>query len=533
MGKLGAAQARTPVKGHHTAVTSPVKTKDKPTITHQGGAGWVRKPKGELFLFATSNMVGEDTFYEGAAERDQRFRSLVHACTLKDPDWVARFVPYLRNSMQMRTASVVMAAESALARLEHRSATSEATVSIRELVSSALQRPDEPGEFVAYWVARTGKRTLPGGVQRGVADAVERLYTEKAALKYDGTGQPWRLGDVINLVHPKAKGDWQGELYTYLLDRRHHAADIRADLSKLPTIAARKALDELPQDQRTAFIGRPDTAEKLALAGMTWESLSSWVGGPLTAAVWESIIPSMGYMALMRNLRNFEQAGISKATVKAVCERLEDENEVLKSRQFPMRFLSAFKAVANVQWGPSLQAGLDASTKNVPVLAGKTLILVDLSGSMYGPMSGRSTLQRWEAAAVFGAALALRSEKATLVRFGTSSVEVPVPKGGSVLPLVRSMGEGMGGTSTEAAIRRHFAGHDRIVLLTDEQAGYGQNVERSVPEDVWLHTFNLAGYAPAGAQSGGDKRSAFGGLTDKGFQLIPMLESGSSESWPF
>lgn len=530
MGKLGTAQARKPRS--KSAVTSPVKTKG-PTITHQGGSGFSRKPKGELFLFATANMVGEDTFYEGASERDARFRTLVHAVTVKDPDWVARFVPYLRGQMQMRTASVVMAAESAIARLEHRSAVAEATVPIRELVSSALQRPDEPGEFVAYWIARTGKRTLPGGVQRGVADAVERLYTEKAALKYDGTGQPWRLGDVVELAHPRARGDWQAALYTYLLDRRHHAGDIRADLSKLSTINARLALDEVPQAERGSWVEKAGAADTLSAAGMTWESMSSWINGPMSAAVWESLIPSMGYMALLRNLRNFEQAGVSKDTVKAIVARLADPDEVAKSKQFPMRFLSAYKAVANLQWAAALEEGLDASTKNIPVLAGRTLVLVDLSGSMYGPMSGRSQLDRWEAAAVFGAALALRCEDATLVRFGSTSEEVQVPKGGSVLPLVRAMGHSMGGTSTERAIVRHFDRHDRIVLLTDEQAGAGQSVDRAVPKDTWLHTFNLAGYAPAGATSGGDKRSAFGGLTDKGFRLIPLLESGTSESWPF
>lgn len=530
MGKLGTAQSRKPRTT--AAVKSPVKTKG-PTITHQGGAGYIRKPKGELFLLATANMVGEDTFYEGATERDSRFRNLVHAVTLKDPDWVARFVPYLRNSMQMRTASVVMAAESAIARLSDRFAVAEATISIRQLVSSALQRPDEPGEFIAYWVARTGKRTLPGGVQRGVADAVQRLYTERAALKYDGTGQPWRLGDVVELAHPKAKADWQAALYAYLLDRRHHADEIRADLEKLPMILARHLLDEVAQDRRAEWVAKPGCADKLRDAGMTWESMSSWMNGPMTAAVWEALIPSMGYMALLRNLRNFEQAGLSKETVKAVTQRLADPEEVARSRQFPMRFLSAYKAVANLQWGPALEEALDASIKNIPVLGGRTLVLVDLSGSMYGTMSGRSELQRWEAAAVFGAALALRCEDATLVRFGSSSEEVRVPRGGSVLPLVRSMAANMGGTNTEMAIQRHLKGHDRIVLLTDEQSGRGQSVDFAVPAQTWLHTFNLAGYAPAGAQSGIDKRSAFGGLTDKGFQLIPMLESGTSESWPF
>jgi hypothetical protein len=40
----------------------------------RGGApGYPRDAKGELFLLAVSNMVGEDTFYEASGARDSRF----------------------------------------------------------------------------------------------------------------------------------------------------------------------------------------------------------------------------------------------------------------------------------------------------------------------------------------------------------------------------------------------------------------------------------------------------------------------------
>jgi len=40
--------------------------------TFEGAPGFVREPKLELFLLAVSNMVGEDTFYEAASDRDAR-----------------------------------------------------------------------------------------------------------------------------------------------------------------------------------------------------------------------------------------------------------------------------------------------------------------------------------------------------------------------------------------------------------------------------------------------------------------------------
>ncbi|MET9731017.1 TROVE domain-containing protein [Streptomyces sp. NPDC006458] len=75
---------------------------------------------------------------------------------------------------------------------------------------------------------------------------------------------------------------------------------------------------------------------------MTWESLAGWLLGPMDAAAWEAIIRSMGLMALTRNLRNFDEAGVSDEAAEQVAARLADPEEVRRSRQFPYRFLSAY-----------------------------------------------------------------------------------------------------------------------------------------------------------------------------------------------
>lgn len=242
------------------APTGPVATTGR-TRTHEGGAGFTRDAKSDLFLFAATHMVGEDSFYESAGDRDDRFRRLVHAATKTDPDWVARFVPYLRRELNMRSAAVVVAAESALAR---RAGTDvELTVSVRTLVDSALLRADEPAEFLAYWKARTGKVTLPGGVQRGLADAVARLYTEQAALKYDGVAAAWRMADVVALAKPRPAGPWQADLFDYLADRRWKRDSVRVT-DRLPVLTAYRAAMAKPVAERRAYfladparLGRP------------------------------------------------------------------------------------------------------------------------------------------------------------------------------------------------------------------------------------------------------------------------------------
>ncbi len=81
-------------------------------------------------------------------------------------------------------------------------------------------------------------------------------------------------------------------------------------------------------------------------------------------------------------------------------------------------------------------------------------------------------------------------------------------------------------------MKKHFATHDRVVILTDEQAAYG-DVGQAVPAHVPLYTWNLAGYRAGHAPSGGAHRHTFGGLTDQAFRMIPLLERGRNADWPF
>jgi hypothetical protein len=431
----------------------------------------------------------------------------------------------------MRSASVVAAAEYVKAGGPHG----------RAVVASALQRADEPAEMLAYWTATHG-RAVPKPVKRGVADAAVRLYNENAALKYDGLSRGFRMGDVIDLTHPSPGAPWQADLFCWLLDHRHNRPEERLS-DRLPKVRANRLLHMLSPDARRSYLAQP---EKLAEAGMTWESLSGWLQGPMDRQAWEAVIPSMGYMALLRNLRNFDQAGVSDQVAQAVAARLADPEQVAKSRQFPLRFLSAFKAAPSLRWAWALEQAVQHSLANVPSLPGRTLVLVDLSGSMWTSLSDRSELQRWEAAALFGFALGLRAEYADVYVYGTDRRRVDLPKAASLLPTVKGL-SGMGGTDTFGTLARSYLDHDRVVILTDEQAhtpgfsasyGYGSS-NTADPETVLrgvrgpIYTFNLAGYRAAHLAAG-PMRVTVGGLTDAGFRLVDLLERQRGHAdWPF
>lgn len=540
--KPGLAAARA------AGATSPITTAGH-APTHEGAPGFARTPASELFLLAVTDMAGQNTHYETAEVRGKRLADLAQTVAVADPAWMAGFIPWLRNSAHMRSASVVVACEAVKGRLDAGGDNSDGHN--RRFIRDACARADEPGEILAYWTSHHG-RAIPKPVKNGVADAVRRLYTERALVKYDSQAAGFRFGDVIELVHPSpdpAK-PWQGDLFRHALDRSHgRDTTIPASLQMLHR---REWLLNLPLQSRRTLLSEPGADRLLNQAGMTWEALSSWLQGPMDAAAWQAIIPSMGYMALLRNLSNLDKAKISNAIAQSVANRLADPDEVSRSRQLPMRFLSAYKAAGhNLRWGAALEQALANSLANIPSLPGRTLIMVDTSTSMREAMSDNSEMARWHAAALFGIALAIRCDAADVVSYsstqqytnqapGAYTKHFTILPGESVLRSLDRWANGGfflgGGTETAAALRKEYRSHDRVIVLTDEQstdAGIAASVDRSIPTNIPMYTANLAGYKAGHAPAGTAHRHAFGGLTDEMFRVIPLLESHRGTTWPW
>ncbi|MEU4931571.1 TROVE domain-containing protein [Streptomyces yokosukanensis] len=511
---------------------SPVTTTGRTLRTYQGGRGHERDARSQLFLLAVSHFVTQNTFYESGADRDDRFDRLVRDLAVSDPEWTAGLLGWLRGEGQLRTASIVGAAEYVHARLV---AGATDGPSNRQVVDSVLQRPDEPGELLAYWTSAHG-RAVPKPVKRGVADAVRRLYHGRSLLKYDTASKGYRFGDILNLVHaaPDPDRPWQGELFRYALDRRHNP-DTAVPPASLPVLTAHRELMALPVAQRRAVVTSPGGAERLAAAGLTWEALAGWLQGPMDKAAWEAVIPSMGAMALVRNLRNFDEAGVSDEVAAEVAAKISDPEQVARSRQFPFRYLAAYRHAPSLRWSYPLEQALGHSLANVPALPGRTLVLVDRSGSMFwSQVAERSQLNRADAAAVFGTALALRAADADLVEFGTHSNEVRFRKGESVLKILERFGD-LGGTDTTDAVRRHYKKHDRVLIVTDEQYAPNRHGDPTaqIPAHVPVYTWNLEGYRAGQGPSGTGNRHTFGGLSDAAFRMVPLLEAARDTRWPW
>jgi TROVE domain-containing protein len=517
-------------------VPSPIVTQPVATgHTYNQAPGFARDAKSELFLLAVTNLVTQDTHYEKATARDQRYLGLIHQVAAEDPAWLARFLSWLRREANMRTAALVGALEFVKARQGNplTRVNANTTGLLRQTVGGVLVRADEPGEALAYWINTHG-RNIPKPVKRGIADAAQHLYNERNTLKYDTESKAFRFGDVLELCHVAPNRMYQEALFKHLIDRRHGRAGMPEGLRMIERNAWVRA------NVASGNMGVLLNSDVLREAGMTWEDALSLAGSNVPKKdLWEALIPTMGVMALLRNLRNFDEAGVSDAAAQTVIDKFRSADEVRGSRVLPMRMLSAYRSVSNLRWGYPLEQALEHSLANVPALDGETLILIDTSGSMRNRMSDRSELLRWDAAALFGLALAKRAERPTVVSYAGRSSLFPVERSASLLVMYEAFRRTHllgGNTATEGTLRAYFReGFKRVVIVTDEQAdAHGQGAVGSwLPSNVLLVTFNVAGYQMGHGPSGSANRVTVGGLSDAAFQLLPMLDRRAAGGWPF
>jgi hypothetical protein len=496
---------------NRTVRTGP--TKSKSVVDPDNGL-YKRSNKTALFLAGVSALYGEGKFYASGNDEAARFKELVAKVTKSDPDWTFKFLVWLRNEANIRTASIVGAAEYVRA----------GGPNGRSLVDKVLVRADEPGEILAYWFANYGKR-VPQPIKRGVADAAKRLYWQGSYAKWDSSKASVRFSDVIELTHPKPNGPQQSDLFRYAIEDRHGRGTFEG--KSLPMLEARAACTD-----------RDDYLFELASGNrtVTWENVSSAGKGKMTAAQWVQCYGHMGYMAQLRNLRNLDEAGVPLKIKRTIGSSLADPDRVATSKQLPIRFYSAYRNVNDDVWASYLSEALEHSLNNVPRVEGKWLVVVDASGSMSAQLSKDSFISYYDAATVFAAAFAKTNDADVYTYSRGVSPKFDMRGGESVLSMVKRLHGRefwmQAWTETASALRELWnPKYTHVLLLTDEQNnGFRGDPSNIIPANVPMYTFNLAGYT-AGNRVG-ENRITVGGLSDAGFSMIAMVESGKTK-WPW
>lgn len=444
------------------------------TVNKAGGVGFTETPELELALTALTTFV-EGKFYES---KDGLIDRLVRLCEQVSPEYLSNLAVYARKEANMRSVSHVLIAE--LARL-HKGKKKE--------ILAGIQRLDDMAEILAYYGFRYGK-PIPNSIKKAFALKLQKADSYQLG-KYKMEGKDVKLVDLFNLCHPKPINEEQNIMWAKLL----------------------KGELESPE---------------------TWEVLISTAKGKEEAkARWERLVieDRLGYMALLRNLRNLDKYGVSMEVQKIAAEKIKNPDEVKKSKQLPFRFLSAYETAPNTLFKDAISFALDEAVANMPKFDGKTAVFVDVSGSMTSAVSGKSQMSCAKIGLLFG--LALWKANPTDSQFFTFDTQLYGFNLSSRTPLI-DMIQGIpvngGGTSTHMTfdyLRQEKILVDQVFILSDNM-GYDGGVNRSfeayrreVNPNVKLFAIDLVGYGTL--QFPQNNAFHVGGWSEKIFDVVKLL----------
>lgn len=502
------------------------------TTNYMGAKAYKLSPEMELYTAVATCMV-DDSYYEKSVERLERIKALIALC----PDtFTAKLAVYARKEMNLRSIPVVLAVE-----LAKKHAGDDL---VSKVISNIVLRADEIKEVLAYYQVANGRvqtkklNRLSKQVQKGLATSFNR-FDEYQFAKYN-TAAAVNLKDALFLVHPKAKDEAQQDIFNKI------------------------AAGELP-------------------AAYTWETELSELGktGFATtvakanafAAKWEELVGSkrLGYMAVLRNLRNIITKGTDTAFTAAMAI-ITDEQKIKAARQLPFRYLSAFNEVEKLQQEEGLfeseknkiksalnglEKALVISCANIPVQEGKTAILSDNSGSMFGDYAAKSLVSAMskrntaDIANLFAVLYWNRTKDAYIGLFGDRLIEPELSRTVNVFENFKNINEAAKkcGGSTERGIFEYMEQLikqekivDRIIIFSDCQVGTGCNWfdhnrntganfnqlmirYKKINPAVKVYSVDLKGYGNTMVK---EDAVLVSGWSEKIFDMIEAVEQGNS-----
>jgi hypothetical protein len=424
--------------------------------TYEGAPAVRITAEKELRRAVASCLLWEDQFYESGEDIATRISKLAEQVP---PATLAALAIEAREVFKLRHVPLVL--------LTKLAKTGSGSSLVSETIARVIQRADELAELLAmYWKlnpGRNGKNApLSAQMKLGLSQAFAK-FDAYGLSKYDRENAI-KLRDVAFLAHAKPSAKLSGSVLAKLVNK-----------SFFPE-ATKSA--EFKVRETYGLDGAPGLE-----AADTWEVALS--GGADKRETFERLIRDgkLGYLALLRNLRNMADAGVDRKLVMDAIEARKGAERVL-----PFRFTAAARAAPSFE--PSLDIALIASIDTAEQFDGETIILVDVSGSMDAKLSGKSDLTRADAAATLGAIFPGRCR---VITFSESHVEVPARKGmAGVDAILRSQRHS--GTYLGRAVE--FANakpHDRLIVITDEQSA--DRVPTPKAKNAYM--INVAGYRNA------------------------------------
>lgn len=494
----------------------PIRHRDA-LVNHEGARAYALDPALELYSAVVTASLSGDQFHEKEGEKLIRLRQLV---AKNDPQFVARLAVYAREQMHLRSIPLVLAVE--LARI-HRG-----DDLVGRLVARVVQRADEITELLACYAAaneRRGTKQMGGlskQVQHGLAQAFNRFDAYQFA-KYNREGAAVSLRDALFLVHPNAKSSAQQAVFDQLAT------------NALPVPYTWET--ELSALGQRDFEG--ETARQIAVR-QTWETLIA--------------SGKVGYMALLRNLRNLLAAGVSREALAHVCRVLSNAHNVANARQLPFRYLAAYRELKDFPSGrvplvlDALETAVAHAAANIRGFGEETRVVLaaDVSGSMQRAISPRSKIQNFDIGLMLAMLLQSRCRNVTTGIFGDQWKIIAVPHRNilaNVEEFHRCEGEVGYSTNGHLVVQDLLDRHevvDKILLFTDCQLWNSTPGKPTSLAKVWaryralapqarLYLFDLAGYGQTPLRVDAQNGVALvAGWSDRVFDVLAALENGGN-----
>jgi len=287
---------------------------------------------------------------------------------------------------------------------------------VANVLERIIQRPDELTEFMAiYW--KDKRQPISAQSKLGLARAFQK-FNEYQLAKYN-RDSAIKLRDILFMVHAKPKDKAQEDLWKRLIDNK---------------------------------LALPDTWEVQLSAGKNKKE------------TWERLLKEnkLGGLALLRNLRNMQEVNVDMSLIR------ESISNMKTDRILPFRFLAAANYAPKLE--TELEQAMMSCLANQDKLLGKTVLLIDVSGSMGATISAKSDLTRLDAAC--GLAMLLREigQEVVVYTFSNHLKLIPARHGFALKDAIKTSQDHSGtylGRSLEQLQTNE--NYDRLIVLTDEQ----------------------------------------------------------------
>lgn len=488
--------------------------KEKETVkNYEGEKAYAMTPEMELYTAVVTSALS-DKFYESKDGRMERIASLIRQV---DPEFVAKLAVYTRTQMNLRSIPMFLIVE--LAKIHNGDSL------VKRTIEKTVLRADEIMELLMCYQLRNaeGKSIKKLGklsrqVQEGLKSAFNR-FDEYQFAKYDRSNLEVKLKDALFLVHPKASSPEQQAIFDKI---------VSGELQTPYTWETQ--LSELGQKH---FGTKEEKEEALK-------------------ALWEELIDSgrLGYMALLRNLRNILQANVSPAHIERVASNICDPAKVAKSKQLPFRFLAAYKElmdVTSVHTATMLSALEKAVRESVNNLEGfgtdtSVLVAADVSGSMFTTISPKSSVMNYDIGILLS--MLLRSKCSSVISgmFGDIWKALNLPQENilaNTIEMQRREGEVGYSTNGYLVIDYLIANDikiDKVMMFTDMQMWDSRRGDNHI-QKIWeqyrqkypeskLYLFDLSGYGNTPVELTKDNAVLVSGWSDKVFDVLKAIENG-------